>query len=172
MKKLAILAISCLFFSVTAYAAIDVHTFDSAEQEEQFKSLSNTLRCPKCQNNTIADSNAGLAQDLRQKVYEMTKEGKSEQQIIDYMVARYGNFVTYDPPMTLATSILWLGPFSVLALGAGFIVIRSRNNSKKRKNPASDEWDKDQEERLNSLLSDSDESATSQQDLDTKQVKK
>lgn len=172
MKKIAILIISCLFFTVTAYAAIDVHTFDSVEQEEQFQSLSSKLRCPKCQNNTIADSNAGLAQDLRQKVYEMTKEGKSEQQIIDYMVARYGNFVTYDPPMTLATSILWFGPLSVLVLGVGFIIVRSRNNAKKITESTSDEWDQEQESRLKSLLSDSDENTASQQNSDTKQVKK
>ncbi|QSA19380.1 cytochrome c-type biogenesis protein CcmH, partial [Vibrio furnissii] len=88
-------------------AAIDVYDFESPEQETQFQELSNTLRCPKCQNNSIADSNAELAKDLRHKVYEMTKEGKSKSEIVDYMIARYGNFVTYNPPFTLSTAILW-----------------------------------------------------------------
>jgi len=70
-----------------ALVAIDVYDFDTPEQEAQFHELSNTLRCPKCQNNSIADSNAALAQDLRQKVYEMTKEGKSKGEIVDYMIA-------------------------------------------------------------------------------------
>ena len=108
MKKLIISLFAALTLSMAAQAAIQVYEFETLEQEQQFKELGNTLRCPKCQNNTIADSNAELAVDLRQKVYEMTKQGKSKQEIIDYMTARYGNFVTYNPPFTAATSILWL----------------------------------------------------------------
>lgn len=151
MKRfiLSIIASFALVFSVQS--AIEVYEFDNPQQEQQFKELSNTLRCPKCQNNTIADSNAALAQDLRNKVYEMTKQGKSEQDIVDYMIARYGNFVTYNPPLTLATSILWLGPLSVVFLGFGFIVLRSKR--RKASTAQSDEvWDAEKEERLNQLL--------------------
>ncbi|MEF1184768.1 cytochrome c-type biogenesis protein, partial [Vibrio sinaloensis] len=91
MKKLMLSLFAAMAFSMAVHAAIEVHEFDTLEQEQQFKELGNTLRCPKCQNNTIADSNAELAVDLREKVYEMTKAGKSKQEIIDYMIARYGN---------------------------------------------------------------------------------
>ncbi|WP_044365812.1 cytochrome c-type biogenesis protein, partial [Vibrio fluvialis] len=123
MKRWILAAAAALMVSLTALAAIDVYDFDTPEQETQFQELSNTLRCPKCQNNSIADSNAELAKDLRHKVYEMTKEGKSKDEIVDYMIARYGNFVTYNPPFTLSTAILWLGPVSVLLIGFGVIVI-------------------------------------------------
>ncbi|KGY12913.1 cystathionine gamma-synthase [Vibrio tubiashii] len=151
MKKwIAALLASVCFASVT-YAAIEIHEFDTLEQELQFKELGNTLRCPKCQNNTIADSNAELAVDLREKVYEMTKAGKSKQEIIDYMIARYGNFVTYNPPLTIATSILWLGPIAVVLFGFGFIFVRSRKN-KATTVEKGQQWDEEKEARLKALL--------------------
>ena len=110
MRKFILAALAAMTFSLAAHAAIEVYEFDNLEQEQQFKELGHTLRCPKCQNNTISDSNAVLAQDLRHKVYEMTKEGKSKDEIVDYMIARYSNFVTYNPPFTFATAILQLGP--------------------------------------------------------------
>ena len=146
----AMFATFAISASVTA-APIEFHEFDNLDQEQQFQELSKTLRCPKCQNNTIGDSNAELAVDLRQKVYEMTKEGKSKQEIIDYMIARYGNFITYNPPLTLATSILWVGPFSVIVLGFGLIVLRSRK-SKSKAAVSNKDWDADKEARLKALL--------------------
>lgn len=150
MKKLVLTLFAALTLSMAAHAAIQIYEFETLEQEQQFKELGSTLRCPKCQNNTIADSNAELAVDLRQKVYEMTKEGKSKQEIIDYMTARYGNFVTYNPPFTAATSILWLGPLFVVVFGFGFIVLRSR--SKKAESKQLETWDGDKEARLKELL--------------------
>lgn len=153
MKKLLLIFVSCFFFSSASIAAIDVYEFDNEEQEQQFKELSATLRCPKCQNNTIADSNAELAQDLRKKVYEMTKDGKSSDEIVDYMIDRYGNFVTYKPPFTAATSVLWLSPLVVVLLGFAIIVMRG----KKRKTKVvetKEEWDEEKEARLKALLED------------------
>ncbi|ANS85999.1 cytochrome c-type biogenesis protein [Vibrio scophthalmi] len=150
MKKWCIALFVALTFSMVAHATIEVYEFDTLEQEQQFKDLGNTLRCPKCQNNTIADSNAELAQDLRHKVYEMTKDGKSKGEIVDYMIARYGNFVTYNPPFTLATSILWLGPLSVVVIGFAVIVLRSRKS--KQPQVADDKWDENKEQRLKALL--------------------
>ncbi|MCP3698420.1 MAG: cytochrome c-type biogenesis protein CcmH [Aliivibrio sp.] len=145
-------AIAFSFFAVQAsYATIDLYKFDSPEQEQQFKELGQTLRCPKCQNNNIADSNAELAQDMRHKVYEMTKAGKSDQEIVDYMIDRYGNFVTYDPPLTAGTLVLWLGPLVVLVFGFGFIVLRSRKSTAVAEDK-SEVWDNEHEERLNALL--------------------
>jgi cytochrome c-type biogenesis protein CcmH len=142
------LCLLLISLALPSFAAIEVYDFDSIQQEEQFKALSSTLRCPKCQNNTIADSNAELAKDLRQKVFEMTKAGKSEQQIIEYMVDRYGNFVTYNPPFTLSTAILWLAPLSVLVIGFGWIVRRGRHKLLSY----NDGWSDDKEQQLNSLL--------------------
>ncbi|ELR8727601.1 cytochrome c-type biogenesis protein [Vibrio vulnificus] len=151
MKKLLLAFLAAITFSLAAHAAIEVYEFDNLQQEQQFKELGHTLRCPKCQNNTISDSNAELAQDLRQKVYEMTKEGKSKQEIVDYMIARYGNFVTYNPPLTPATSILWLGPIGVIVIGFTLIVLRSRK--RKTANQAEDEaWDAEKDARLKALL--------------------
>lgn len=110
----------------SAWAAIDVYTFDNDQQEQDFRELTKELRCPKCQNQDIADSNAGLAKDLRDKTYQMVREGKEKSEIIDYMVARYGNFILYDPPLMASTAILWLGPILVIIFGIGVIVVRSR----------------------------------------------
>jgi cytochrome c-type biogenesis protein CcmH len=90
--------------------------------------LANELRCLVCQNQTIAESNADLAQDLRRQINEQIAAGRSDREIIDYMVARYGDFVLYRPPFKAATAALWLGPF-VLAAIALFVlskVVRSR----------------------------------------------
>ena len=95
-----LLGVLMLMISGSALATIDVLQFKDEAQEQQFRQLTEELRCPKCQNNSIADSNSMIATDLRQKVYELMQEGKSKKEIVDYMVARYGNFVTYDPPLT------------------------------------------------------------------------
>ena len=144
-----------VILSFSAHATIQIYEFEDLEQEQQFKELSSTLRCPKCQNNTIADSNSELAVDIRQKVYDMTKQGKSKQDIVDYMVARYGNFVTYKPPFTFATAILWLGPIFVVMFGFGFIFVRS---SKKQALINEDEnWSQAKETRLKALLEQDDD---------------
>lgn len=155
LRLAAILALS-FFAAQASYATIDLYKFDSPEQEQQFKELGQTLRCPKCQNNNIADSSAELAQDMRHKVYEMTKQGKSDDEIVSYMIDRYGNFVTYDPPLTASTLVLWLGPLAVLVFGFGFIVLRSRK-SKTVTEDNSEEWDNEHEDRLNALLDDTKE---------------
>ncbi|MGH1391445.1 MAG: cytochrome c-type biogenesis protein [Aeromonas jandaei] len=109
-----------------AMAAIDVYTFDNDNQEQVFRELTRELRCPKCQNQDIADSNAGLAKDLRDKTYQMVRQGKDKDEIVDYMVARYGNFILYNPPLMASTLILWLGPLLVIVIGLSVVVMRSR----------------------------------------------
>ncbi|HFS5793142.1 TPA: cytochrome c-type biogenesis protein [Citrobacter werkmanii] len=109
--------------SFQALAAIDTYPFKNEAQEQQFRHLTAQLRCPKCQNNSIADSNSMIAADMRKKVWQLMEEGQSNQQITDYMVARYGNFVTYEPPVTLATLILWLLP-ACFVLGGALVIFR------------------------------------------------
>lgn len=106
-----------LVIAGSARATTDVMPFKDEAQEQQFRQLTEQLRCPKCQNNSIADSNAMIATDMRRRVYDLMQEGKSRQEIIDYMVARYGNFVTYDPPLTPLTVLLWVLPLAAIVAG-------------------------------------------------------
>ena len=124
-------------FSPAALSAIDTFEFETIEQEQVFHDLTKILRCPKCQNQNISDSNAELAKDLRNKTYELVKAGKSEDEVVDYMVARYGNFVRYDPPITPATIFLWLGP--LLFILFGFMVLYKQAQKKSRKEDHLDE---------------------------------
>ena len=121
-----LLGLLMLVISGSALATIDVMQFKDEAQEQQFRQLTEQLRCPKCQNNSIADSNSMIATDLRQKVYELMQEGKSQKEIVDYMVARYGNFVTYDPPLTPLTVLLWVMPVGAIGLGGWIIFARTR----------------------------------------------
>ena len=107
-------------------AAMDASTLDNDNQEQVFRELTKELRCPKCQNQDIADSNAGLAKDLRDKTYQMVRGGKDKEEIVEYMVARYGNFILYNPPLMASTLILWLGPLLVILIGGAVVVMRSR----------------------------------------------
>jgi cytochrome c-type biogenesis protein CcmH len=97
------------------------YDFASAEQEALFNKLSDELRCLVCQNQAISDSNADLAKDLRDEIYAMLQQGKSEDEIVEFMVVRYGDFVLYRPPVKPITWLLWFGP--ALALIVGFVVV-------------------------------------------------
>ena len=122
-KNLATLIIACLFgvLSISAYAAIDVYDFDSVQQEAQYRGLIEELRCPKCQNQNLAGSDAPIAQDLKQKTYDMIKEGRSDGEIRAYMQERYGDFITYKPPVRPSTWILWFfPPLLLIALIGGW----------------------------------------------------
>ncbi|EHK5438215.1 cytochrome c-type biogenesis protein CcmH [Aeromonas hydrophila] len=134
-----------------ALAAIDVYTFDSDAQEQTFRELTKELRCPKCQNQDIADSNAGLAKDLRDKTYQMVREGKDKQEVVDYMVARYGNFILYNPPLMASTLILWLGPLLVIVIGVVMVVVRSRRRPAAA-TPADSALSAEEQRRLAALL--------------------
>jgi len=118
-----------LGISLSAMAATDIYQFETPEQEQRFRVLLDELRCPKCQNQSLADSDAGIAQDMRARVEIMIKEGKSNDEFVDYFVARYGNFVSYRPPVTPTTSILWLAPLLLLGSGAVIIVLLLRRAS-------------------------------------------
>lgn len=144
-----LLLLSVIWLAQPAQAAIDVYEFDSAQQESLFRELTRELRCPKCQNQDIADSNAELAKDLRDKTYQMVREGHSKQEVKDYMVARYGNFILYSPPLMGSTLILWLGPVFVLLIGLLLVVMRTRKAPTRAKQTALDEAEK---QRLAELL--------------------
>ena len=104
---------------------------DNPQAEARLKALAVELRCLVCQNQTLADSNAPLAEDLRREVREMIAKNMSDQEIIDFLVARYGDFVRYRPPLKATTTLLWLGPFLLLVVGATTLVLALRRRQKK-----------------------------------------
>ena len=127
-RIICFIAILCLLQSVSLWAQEAQPLQTNAAVEVQVERLSTQLRCLVCQNQTIADSHAELAQDLKQEIREMATKGMTDQAIIDYLVSRYGDFVRYKPPFNPATSLLWLGPFGLLlAGGVGlFVMLRRR----------------------------------------------
>ncbi len=114
-----------------ALAVIETYEFSTPELEERYRALSQELRCPKCQNQNIADSNAPISQDLRKLLYQQLEAGASDEQILEYMVDRYGEFVRYRPRFSGATAILWLAPLLLLlaAVIAAVLVLRSRRGA-------------------------------------------
>ncbi|NUU68592.1 cytochrome c-type biogenesis protein CcmH [Enterobacteriaceae bacterium BIT-l23] len=143
-----LIGLMALMMTLSAWAAIDTYQFKNEAQEQEFRQLTEQLRCPKCQNNSIADSNAMIAADMRQKVYELQQQGQNKQQIIDYMVARYGHFVTYEPPLTPLTILLWLIPALCVLGGAVVIVMRSRRRGKRDESALNEQ----EQQRLKALL--------------------
>lgn len=125
-----ILILFATIISAYSLAATDIFEFNNPQQEQQFHEISQQLRCPQCQNNSIADSNAQISVDMRNKVYELLQQGKDKQQIIDYMIERYGNFVSYNPPLNPATIILWSAPIILLLIGSFFLLRRKKDEDK------------------------------------------
>ena len=117
--------ITLIFVSSMSLAAQNSYEFDSEAQRDSFNRLTAVLRCPMCQNQNIADSDAMIAHDMRRKVHQLLQKGKTEAEIIAYMKARYGDFVYYEPPVTLGTIWLWLIPLIFIAC-ASIIVVKRR----------------------------------------------
>ncbi|MDD2740381.1 MAG: cytochrome c-type biogenesis protein CcmH [Methylomonas lenta] len=146
MKKVLLLVLSLLAFPLSA--GVEYHQFDDPNKEQAYQNLISELRCLVCQNQTIADSNADLAKDLRQQVYEMLQQGKSQQDVVDFMTQRYGDFVMYRPAFSLKTGLLWLGPSAFLLIGVITVFMLARNKKAK----AQITLDKQQQTRLNDIL--------------------
>jgi cytochrome c-type biogenesis protein CcmH len=125
ISTLFIIILGC--FSSFVLATEDKFHFDSAEKNALFLELTHVLRCPKCQNQNIADSDAMIAIDLKRKVYDLLQKDYDKQQVIDFMKQRYGDFVYYQPPVNSMTIWLWLLPvLFVLAALAGIVLTRKR----------------------------------------------
>ena len=133
MKRLLLACILGASLIGMANAAIDTYEFKDEGERARFRTLTEELRCPKCQNQNIADSNAPIATDLRREIFRMLEEGQSNAQIVDFLVLRYGDFVLYKPPLNARTYLLWYGPFALLGLGVlglGVLVLRRRKGAK------------------------------------------
>lgn len=153
MKRLAsvILLVVTIPYAVSGIAADIPFSFSDPAEEQRYKELVAELRCLVCQNQSLADSNAGLAQDLREEVYRMMQQGTSNDEIISFLVARYGDFVLYRPPMKPTTYVLWFGPLLLLILG---IVVMVRFVRGRRPVSAGTTLTQDERQRVAQLLQD------------------
>ena len=152
MKKWMLMLLVC--FSLPAFAVVEgyKYQFDSQQDTDRFNKLAEDLRCPKCQNQNIADSDAPIAADLRQEVFRLLEDGRSDDEIVDYMVARYGEFVRYKPALNRDTAVLWFGPLAFLLVGVLALVLLVRRRQR-AVNESSDAGLSPQEQkRLDELL--------------------
>ena len=141
-----------LLLTAPVQAGLEVFDFTTGVDETRYKSLISELRCLVCQNQSLADSDADLAHDLRKEVYELMDQGQSDKQIVDFLVQRYGDFVLYNPPVKPATYLIWFGPFALLLIGL-FVLLRTLRQHRQDK-PA--EFSADEKARLEELLRETD----------------
>lgn len=132
-------------------AAVDVYEFENIEQEQRFRQLSNNFRCPMCQNANLTSSPGGVAEDLRREIYRMIIEGHTDQQIEQFMLERYGDFILYRPRLTWQTLLLWFGPLLFLLGGAWFAINIARRSGEKTSSEVVQLSDEEQQ-RLDRLL--------------------
>ncbi len=151
IKKLASILTLCLLLgtgTTQAGVTLEAFKFDSKAEEQHFKDVIEELRCLVCQNQSLLDSDAELAHDLRAEVYNMIQAGKSDEEIITFLVARYGDFVLYNPPLKPSTWLIWFGPF-VLLLIAAFLLLRA---VRRQKNTPAHEITPEERARLDAIL--------------------
>ena len=136
--------------SMSAWAVVDVHTFDTESQRQRYLTLIDELRCPKCQNQNLSGSDADIAADLRRELHRLLLAGKTDREIITFMVNRYGDFILYRPRLQMNTSLLWFAP-GILLLSGGIILWRMTYRPKPFK---VENLTKNEEEELKKLLHD------------------
>jgi cytochrome c-type biogenesis protein CcmH len=155
MNKLLLIAL-CLIvvgWVSTARAAIDPYEFDNAAQRDRYQHFIEEMRCPKCQNQNLAGSDAPIANDLRRELHRLLLAGRSDREIIDYMVSRYGEFILYDPPFDKKTAFLWLAPLGFLAIGTAVLIVVVRRRRTTTEALAAN-LSSDEQARLDALLRD------------------
>tara|TARA_B110000858_G_scaffold162625_2_gene187811 strand:- start:1589 stop:2095 length:507 start_codon:yes stop_codon:yes gene_type:complete len=134
------------------HSQVDTFEFDTIEQQKRFRTLSDQLRCPMCQNSSLSGSAGGVAEDLRREVHRMIMEGRSDAEIMQFMFDRYGDFILFKPRLTAGTILLWFGPLLFLLLG-GMVAYSIWRRARKISDSDS-KLDKSQQERLRKLLGD------------------
>jgi cytochrome c-type biogenesis protein CcmH len=148
LVAIVLLFLAWLWVAPSGAATLASFEFANPQQQQEFRALISQLRCLVCQNESLAESNAELAQDLRQEIYEMFMAGKSKDDIVGFMVARYGDFVLYSPPLRPSTYPLWFGPI-LLLLFAGFMLVRAL---RRRQRANETELSAEEQQRLATLL--------------------
>ena len=148
--KLLISASLALLVVAQAHARFETHDFATPQMEQDYNVLVAELRCLVCQNQNLADSNAELAQDMRLKVYKLLSEGNTRDEVVDYMVTRYGDFVMYRPPVKPSTFLLWFGPLIFFVIAAIVVISYVRRKKVDEENVV----DSQQQKKAHSLLDD------------------
>ena len=154
MKRLlypALLLAGILSGTLTQAFTLEEFTFDDPAKQREFRDLIGEIRCLVCQNESLAASQADLAQDLRMEVYKMLQSGKTREEVVEFLVSRYGDFVLYEPPLRPSTYLIWFGP--ALLVAAGSFVLFSTLRSK-RKAPEKDLSDNDRDRHASLLAAD------------------
>ncbi len=146
-----------LLLPLAAFATSEVYPFDSAADQERFRTLISELRCPKCQNQNIADSNAPIARDMRDEVYRMLQQGATNQQVTDALVGRFGEFVLYKPQFDQRTALLWATP--LIAVLGGVLVVIGIVIRGRRRDPSESSLSDAERRRAEQLLEDRDDGA-------------
>jgi len=152
MTSKSLLALLLLSLVAPVFGAIAEYSFDSEAEEERFKKLTYEMRCPKCLNSNLAGSDAPIAADLRNEIYNQVREGRTNDEIIQFMSSRYGDFILYRPRLTFATFFLWFGP--AILLVAGFVIVRRVMVSSQAQQGTETTLSTDEQERLSRLLGD------------------
>lgn len=152
MKRLLAAVFCSLALGGFAQAAIDTYEFSNEAERQRFRQLTNELRCPKCQNQNIADSDAPIAMDLRREIFRMLEDGQDDEQIVEHLVDRYGDFVRYNPPVELRTLLLWYGPWALLGGGLLALVVIVVRRRRVENAPQNALLSAEEQERLSQLL--------------------
>ena len=163
--------IGLLFISLSSFAAIEVHEFDNDVDRKRYQTFIDEMRCPKCQNQNLAGTNSPIAEDLRRELVFMIKDGRSDKEIVDFMVERYGEFILYRPRLSPATLLLWGAPVFLLVFGVIMLLLIVRK--RRRLDVAVDTGlSATEQERLASLLNPSSDNKTAKSaDKKSKQEK-
>ncbi|WP_260680458.1 cytochrome c-type biogenesis protein [Thalassotalea sp. PS06] len=148
-KTLTTMLITLGVATIVNAGPIDTYQFPDEVTKKRFQQLVYELRCPKCQNQNLADSNSMIAVDLRKQIYDMLMDGRSDMEIVNFMVERYGDYVLYKPKVTAATYLLWYGPIVFIIIGGIIIAVFVRKSSTKAQ-PLSAE----QKQQLEDILKD------------------
>ena len=127
MKKALLIILLWLAPLTLTFAVEDYYRFNSPEAQRTFESLTTELRCLVCQNQNLAESNAALAVDLRNQIYQKVQAGQTRQEIVSYLVNRYGDFILYRPPFNPQTLVLWAGPFICMIFGLFYLFFYIKN---------------------------------------------
>ena len=155
-KTIPLIALLTLLFAMVGRASVEVESLSTPELQARYQVLIEEMRCPKCQNQNLAGSDSMVANDLRREIRRLLEEGFSDQEINEYMVARYGDFVLYRPPLQRNTIALWVAPgiFAALGLLALLVIVaRSRSGRGAAQASDADELSAEEQQRLAQLLS-------------------
>ena len=154
MRRIVYFLLALLLSGGAAAEVADVYDFSDRAQEQRYQNLIEELRCPKCQNQNIADSNAPISKDMRDAVYRMMKDGASNEEIVESLVGRFGEFVRYKPELDSRTFLLWATP--AIAVLGGLLVVAGVVIRSRRAGPESPALSAEEQARANKMLADQD----------------